>query len=172
MPHILVERGYAVAASFAFTALIQSAPIPGKIINGWLGEKLGRKLTIAGFMVLAAVGLLLFGSVTNPDTVRLYGFAMMFFGGGVFASLKIYWSEQYPTSLRGTGSGFVESCARFIGSVVSLAIMPVAMEKFGVNPPLVGVAIFLLVAALALLIVGKETKGKLLETVTEDAVQP
>lgn len=164
MPHILVQRGYALAASFAFTAIIQSAPVPGKIINGWLGETIGRKWAVASFLLLSAVGIVLFGSLQNTTTVLTYGFIMMFFGGGVFGSMKTYWSERYPTALRGTGSGTVEAISRLIGSVVALSVIPSALKVYGVLPTFEGLAAFLVIGALGVL-TGSETKGQYLEEI-------
>lgn len=168
MPHILVGRGFALAASFAFTALIQSAPIPGKIINGFFGEIFGRKLAVSGFMLLAAVGVAFFGGLSSPLAVAVYGFAMMFFGGGVFASMKTYWSEQYPTELRGSGSGLVESTARLIGSVLGLFMVPLALHRIGVQWTFDAVAVFLVFGALLIIVWGRETRGKLLEAISAD----
>jgi len=123
-------------------------------------------------MLVGALAITLFGSLTSPAAVALYGFAMTFFGVGLFGSIKVYWSEQYPTALRGRGSGMIESVGRFFGSVVGLSFVPLAFRELGVALTFTMLAAFLLIGALAIAIFGKETKDLSLEEISSDYAAP
>ena len=52
LPKALLAQGYAVQVSFGLSTLLFLVTIPGKILNGWMMERFGRRLTI--FLVLFA----------------------------------------------------------------------------------------------------------------------
>jgi MFS transporter, putative metabolite:H+ symporter len=165
-PSIFHERGLDIAGSLLFAAVITGAAIPGKLLNGWLGERFGRKPMYMLFMGLAGVGCLFFlGALGSTTLMLVYACAMSFFGTGAFPVLKIWYAEQYPTPVRGTGAATVEMVARLLGGVVGAYMFPSIVAKQGLGTAFTAVAIVTFVGVAVMAIFGRETRGKTLENI-------
>jgi hypothetical protein len=46
----------------------------------------------------------------------LLGFPMGFFGAGVFSGMGAFYTEQFPTRVRGVGQGFAYNLGRAVGA--------------------------------------------------------
>lgn len=164
LPFIFGKEGLTLAKSLIFAAIIIGAAIPGKILNGYLGETWGRKTMYVLFMGIAGVGALFFGGAKTAPLMILYGCLMSFFGTGAFPSLKMSYAEQYPTPIRTTGAATVETWARFLGGVVGSYTFPALIVTVGLIRSFDIVALVTFVAVLVLGIFGKETKNQSLES--------
>lgn len=170
-PSIFHARGLEIAHSLLFTAIITGAAIPGKLLNGWLGERYGRKPMYILFMGLAGVGCLFFlGALGSTTLMLVYACTMSFFGTGAFPVLKIWYAEQYPTPVRGTGAATVEMVARLLGGVVGAFAFPIVVAKNGLGTAFYAVAAVTFVGVIVMAIFGRETRGKTLERIEEELV--
>ncbi|MDB5085399.1 MAG: transporter, partial [Bacilli bacterium] len=131
MPTLFSLKGLTFAHSLLFTAIISAAAIPGKILNGYLAERIGRKSIFMIFMGLAGIACLFFGLAETPGSMMLFACVMSFCGTGAFPALKMSYAEQYPTSFRTTGAATVETAGRFFGGVVGSYAMPVILSAYG-----------------------------------------
>jgi putative MFS transporter len=165
-PTVLVKQGYAIGDVFLMTALIVVVSIPGKYFEAYCVERFGRKGTIVWFTVVAAAGAVMFGFSHNAAMAIAFGMVMSFFGIGVDPAIKIYGAEQYPTRVRETGVGFIEGVGRLFGGALAPFIMAF-MIGGGLPRAYVFVAVVAVIGALAVLFLGSETKGSILETVSE-----
>lgn len=165
LPLIFGQDGLTLAKSLVFAAIIIGAGIPGKLVNGWLGELWGRKAMYIIFMGIAGVGALFFGGAKTALFMIGYGCVMSFFGNGAFPSLKMSYSEQYPTPLRTTGSATVEMWGRFLGGVVGSFAFPSLIAGIGVIPSFRIVAVVCFVAVIILGGFSQETKNQSLESI-------
>jgi MFS transporter, putative metabolite:H+ symporter len=170
-PSIFHERGLEIAGSLLFTAIITGAAIPGKLLNGWLGERYGRKPMYMLFMGVAGVGCLFFiGALGSTTLMLVYACVMSFFGTGAFPVLKIWYAEQYPTPIRGTGAATVEMVSRLLGGVVGAYAFPVVVAQRGLATAFYAVAIVTFVGVIAMAFGGRETRGKTLERIEEESL--
>lgn len=171
MPLILSQKGFSFAESLAFTAIITAFAIPGKLLNGLLSERLGRKIAFVGFTLLAALGALFFEQVTSVTAILTCGAVMSFFGTGTFPGLKMYYAEQYDTPIRASGSATVETVARFVAGVAALTFFPLATASLGSAAVFDVIAGVTLIGALVVGLVGRETARQSLDEL-EDASTP
>ena len=86
---------------------------------------------------------------------------------GVYGPTTIYAGELYPTAMRATAVGWVFGIGR-IGSFLAPAIVGLMLASGLGAYVLHTFALTYLIAALALLAVGIETKGKVLEEITAE----
>lgn len=164
-PTIFSQIGIPYAKSLGFAALITAVAIPGKLLNGYLSERWGRKRTYAVFMGLAALGALFFATgPALPGLVTAF-LAMSFFGTGAFPGLKMYYAEQYPTAIRVRGAASVEAIGRTLGGIVGAAYMPVLWEVKGLSISFGLIAAMSGLAVLIMLLFGQETRGLTLEAI-------
>ncbi len=162
---LLQQAGFAVTKSISYTVLISLAGVPGFFFAAWLVEAWGRKGTCVLTLVGSAVFCYFYGTASSFTQLIACGLAMQFFLFGMWSVLYAYTPELYPTRARATGAG----CASAIGRVGSLigpyavgVILP-ALGQTGVFS--MGAGAFL-IAALIVLLLGEETKGRTLEDIS------
>lgn len=117
----------------------------------------GRKPIIFIYSVLAVIGFALLGWVTELYGMLAAGFLASFFGIGIFPILKLYIAEQYPTQLRGAGSGIGEAVSRLIGGVGATYYCAYILSNAGVSALFWFVAAAGLVFLIPLMLWGRET---------------
>ena len=145
--------------------LITIGGIPGFFTAALLLEKIGRKPTTAGFLVLSAVAAYFYGNATDQNALFVAGFIMQFFMFGMWSCLYAYTPELYPTRARSTGAGFASAFGR-IGAILGPMLVPILVQHGGVAAAFqVGAGGFL-IAALLVVVLGVETRGKTLETLS------
>jgi putative MFS transporter len=165
MPTIFTDLHVALTTALGFAALVTAAAIPGKMLNGWLSERWGRKPLFAVFMILAAVTAVLFTTTRSPGTMLLTAMGMSFFGTGAFPGLKMFYAEQYPTRYRVTGAATVEAVARTLGGIVGAAFMPLAWHVYGLSTAFWIIGTVAAASAIVMLVWAHETRGLTLEAI-------
>lgn len=146
IPTILFDQGYDLVKSFGFTLLITLAQLPGYAVAAWLIEVWGRRLTLSVFLVGSAVAALLFGTASTEGAIIAAGMALSFFNLGAWGALYAVTPEMYPTSLRGTGSGWAAGVGR-VASIIAPLSVPVLLVAGGKPVLFVVFAIFFAVAS-------------------------
>jgi putative MFS transporter len=163
MPTIFVSHGLKFATSLIFTAIITAAAIPGKLTNGWLAERLGRRAAYVVFMGAAGFGAVFFAISGSVTSSVLFACVMSFFGTGAFPALKMSFAEQYPIELRATGSATVETVSRFFGGVVGAYALPILLHSEGQTVSFIIIALVAFAGVITELTATVETQGKTLE---------
>lgn len=163
MPTILSKEHMSGPIVLEFAALIMAASIPGKLVEAWLVERVGRKPVIIGFTLIAAVAALCFPSVRSVWGIVGLGMALAFFGVSVDPAIKIFSAEQYPTAIRGTGVGLTEGVGRLLGGALAPYIMAVMLSSGGIEGSFVFIAAVAVVGALSVALLSGETQGRVLE---------
>lgn len=177
LPKALVAQGYDIRLSFGLSSLLFFVTIPGKILNGYMMEWIGRRLTIFLAMFLSVFGLALMviahgltGQILGMDA-RTFAFMLGVIVTGVtvlscFPAVRIYMTEQFPTNLRGRGYFFAEMVGRAVAGIP----IPFFMAGYIGSPTVFfgTILLFSLMGAFVPLLLGQETTGPL-ELVTEGA---
>ncbi|WP_457107741.1 MFS transporter [Methylobacterium sp. P5_C11] len=162
---LLKERGFSIVGSVGFVTLITVGGIPGFFTAALMLEKVGRKATTAAFLIFAAVAAYFYGNAVDQTWLFVSGFIMQFFMFGMWSCLYAYTPELYPTRARATGAGFASAFGR-IGAILGPMIVPVLVRDYGPATAFqVGAGGFL-IAAILVLTLGVETRGKVLEAVS------
>ncbi len=163
MPTILRSEGVPAKRVDFLTALIMAASIPGKWVEAWLVEKIGRKSVIVGFSLVAAVAAVLFPMMHSVSLWVAMGLIFAFFGIAVDPAMKVFAAEQYPTEMRAAGVGYAEGWARLLGGALAPYIMALWLEQGGVAVSFDFVAAIAVAGALVVAWLGQETRGRVLE---------
>ena len=131
IPSLFVERHIVLSSAYLFTLIITGAQIPGKLLNGVLGELVGRKLIYLIYMVVAVGAAYFFGHSATPLAMVAWGGLMWFSAPGSAPSYKMWYAEQYPTPIRATGQSTVEAIGgRLLGGVVWTYLFPLLLARF------------------------------------------
>ncbi|WP_321800239.1 MFS transporter [Burkholderia sp. BCC1988] len=166
---LLQNAGYEATKSVIYTVAISLAGIPGFAVFAWLLEDWGRKFSCVLALTGSAIFAYLYGQAATTHTpveqLIAVGMCMQFFLFGMWSVLYAYTPELYPTRVRATGAGFASAVGRLgslLGPSVIGLVLPLAGQR-GVFT--IGAASFL-IAALAVITLGVETRGRALEEVS------
>lgn len=167
LPALLVGQGFAEVQSFRFTLIITLAQIPGYFTAAWLVEKIGRKATLAPFMLLCALASWFFGGARTGNEMVLWGCLVSFFNLGAWGVTYGYTPELYATRLRGTGTGFAAAFGRIGGILAPLAVgKMIGSWGGGFHAVFTMFAVVLLAGAVGVVLLGEETRGRTLEEIS------
>lgn len=162
---LLAQAGYSIAESIRFVVLMALWGIPGFLTSSYLLEKIGRKPTLTGFVVLSAVFAYFYGQASSTTELIVLGSFMQFFFFGMWSALYAYTPEVFPTRARSTGAGTASGMGR-LGALIGPALVPVVLATYGEGSAFVMAAGSFVLGALVVLILGPETKNRVLEEVS------
>ena len=162
---LLASSGYTIQKSMAYALLIQLGGIPGFLVTTYLIDKVGRKATLIIGLLGSAVMAYLYGNAPNLTLLIVFGLLLQYFFWTLWPALYAFTPEVYPTRLRATGTGFVMSMGR-LGAILGPYVAGLILGKDYVQGPVFIMALVaFVIAALAVLLLVPETKGKVLEEV-------
>ena len=131
----VLTEGKGVTFGSALTVLIVSnaAAYIGYLCHGFVGDRIGRRLTIAGGWVISGLAytLMLFGPSSPGFVLTMYTVGL-FFIIGPYAALLFFMGESFPTRIRGTGASFVNAMGP-IGAIVGGALLTTFLTVTGDN---------------------------------------
>ncbi|HWE75470.1 MAG TPA: MFS transporter, partial [Stellaceae bacterium] len=165
LPTILTQRGLPLSDAILLQLVQAGAAIFGYSACSFLIDRYGRRPVLflyyfvgAGFHLWFAMasGLWMFAAIACVGWVN----------PGVYGPTTIYAGELYPTEMRATAVGWVFGIGR-IGSFLAPTIVGL-MLAYGLGAYVLHTfALTYLIAALALVAIGIETKGRTLEEIVE-----
>jgi MFS family permease len=131
----VLTNGKGVSFGSALIVLIVSnaAAYIGYLCHGFVGDRIGRRLTIAGGWVISGLAytLMLFGPSSDAFVLTMYTIGL-FFIIGPYAALLFFMGESFPTRVRGTGASFVNAMGP-IGAIVGSALLTAFLSLSGNN---------------------------------------
>ncbi|MFE8154491.1 MFS transporter [Brenneria goodwinii] len=158
LPSVMMMKGFDLVKSFGYVLMMTVAQLPGYFSVAWLIERVGRRWVLAVYLLGTLVSAYFFGIAESGAQLLLYGSLLSFFNLGAWGALYAYTPEQYPTRIRTTGAGVAAAIGR-IGGIFG-PLMVGYLVSAGV--PIGGIfslfSIAILLAVLAIVILGKETK--------------
>lgn len=167
-PTLLVDLGYSIVTSLGVSLLSYIMQTPGYYVAAFISEKIGRKTLLAFFMLAGAVVAIALAYSRNFILIVLFYALMSFFLNGLFGGVYIYTPEQYPTSFRTSGMGYASSFAR-VGAIISPILFGALVLSIHFSGVFAMSFIIMLIGALAVIILGKETTSKDLEATSAPA---
>jgi putative MFS transporter len=163
LPGIFRAQGFTFLATYQATFLLALAQLPGYFSAAWLVERWGRVRTLGLYLLGSAAATYVFAVVTNLTGIVTASVLMSFFALGAWGALYAYTPELYPTSARGTGMGWAGGVARIAG--VLAPILGARLLDLDLTLALTVYAAAFAVAGGAVLMIGRETRGKRLTDV-------
>jgi MFS family permease len=159
LPLYMNARGLSVMHTGGYLLVVIVGSFAGYLTAAHLADKIGRKWTLALFAVLSFTTVLLYMVLPISNHVMLFlGFPLGFFPSGAFSPMGAFFSELFPTSLRGSGQGFVYNLGRGAGALFpSLVGYFSAHMQLGKAIAVFSVAAYMLMALSVLLL--PETRG-------------
>jgi len=95
----------------------------GYVTHGYIGDRVGRRETIAFGWLVSSVAFLLMLLVAHGFAAVIILYTVgLFFLIGPYSAVLFYMGESYPTRIRGTGSSFVNSMGP-LGAIGGSAVL-------------------------------------------------
>ncbi|MCM3087872.1 MFS transporter [Bhargavaea ginsengi] len=158
LPSVMVMKGFDLIHSFGYVLLMTLAQLPGYFTAAWLIERVGRKFVLSVFMIGTAISALVFGNADTTWLLLTAGAFLSFFNLGAWGALYAYSPEQYPTVIRGTGTGTAAAVGRVGGIFGPLLVGSLAGAGVGLGLIFSIFTGAVLIGAAAVLVLGTETK--------------
>ena len=159
LPLYMNVRGLSVTHTGGYLMIVIAGSFAGYLTAAYLADKIGRKWTLALFAVLSFTTVLLYMVLPISDHVMLFlGFPLGFFPSGAFSPMGAFFTELFPTSLRGSGQGFAYNLGRGVGALFP-SLVGYFSSHLGLGNAIAvfAVAAYLLMALSVLLL--PETRG-------------
>ena len=163
LPTILTQRGIPLTQAISFQLVQALAAVVGYAACGFLIDWYGRRPVLFLYYFVGAFFHLWFAEASGLWMYAAIA-AVGWVNPGVYGSTGIYVSELHPTHLRATAVGWFFGIGR-IGSFLAPAVVGF-MLAYGLGAYVLHTfALTFLIASFALLLVGVETKGLVLEQI-------
>lgn len=161
LPIKMAGEGFGFMRGQVFLIVLALVQLPGFALSAYGVEEWGRKPTLVGFLLLSAIGCLLYSLGTSPAVVigstLLLSFALL----GTWGALYAFTPEVYPTGLRASGMGMASAVARLGGLLAPAVIAPVMASHFTLS--LAMLSTMLVLAALSIWLVDVESRNRALD---------
>ena len=118
------QGGLALGASWTTILLVtmQTGTFFGYITFGYVADAFGRRPTFVGYLLTAAVLVLVYISTHNPWLLMIFGPMVAFCGTGVFSGFGAVSAEIFPTSVRATAQGLTFNGGRMISGFAPFVV--------------------------------------------------
>lgn len=158
LPSVMMMKGFDMVKSFQYILIMTLAQLPGYFTVAWLIERVGRKWVLVSYLSGTLISAYLFGQANTANQLLIYGALLSFFNLGAWGAMYAYTPEQYTTNIRATGSGMAASVGRIGGILGPLMVGLLMAKDFSVSAVFALFSLSILVAIMAIVILGKETK--------------
>lgn len=160
LPNYLSTRfGFGLTQSATWTAVTILGMAVGIYAFGQVADRVGRKPAFFGWMLGAAVMVVVYSKLTDPTALLFAGAGMGFFVNGMLGGYGALMSELYPTAARATAQNVLFNIGRAVGGFGPVAVGAVA-AAFGFDTAIALLALLYLLDILAMWLLIPERRGE------------
>ncbi|MBM6617117.1 MFS transporter [Bacillus suaedaesalsae] len=163
LPSVMVMKGFSLIRSFEYVLIMTLAQLPGYFTAAYFIEKIGRKFVLVVYLIGTAASAYVFGNSDSTTLLLTSGIFLSFFNLGAWGALYAYTPEQYPTSIRGTGSGMASAFGRIGGVLGPLVVGYLVADDIPISVIFTIFTVSILIGVVVVQIWGKETKQTVLQ---------
>jgi MFS family permease len=156
------ERHLTIVGATGYLAFLILGSFAGYLTGAWLADRIGRRNLFLSFSVAAIALVLAYTQIPVSNRVTwLLGFPLGFFATGYFSGVGAFFTELFPTRIRGSAQGFCYNFGRGLG-----ALFPTLIGYLSASLSLGSAIAIFAVIAYGLLFVAAlllpETRGRVL----------
>ena len=158
--YLKTVRGLSVFNTGGYLFVVIAGSFVGYMVSAWLADRLGRKRTLVLFAVCSFLTVIAYTYLPIGNSVMLVlGFPLGFFASGSFSPIGAFFTELFPSRLRGSGQGFSYNVGRGIGALFPTLVGYLSARMgLGHAISVFAVAAYLTMIGAALLL--PETRGR------------
>ena len=118
LPLYLNARGLSVISTGIYLMVVIAGSFAGYMTSAHLTDWIGRKASLVIFAIGSFTAIAIYTVMTLSNTATLLlGFPLGFFPSGSFSPMGSFFTELFPTSMRGSGQGFTYNLGRGVGAL-------------------------------------------------------
>ena len=162
--YLKTVRHLSILNTGGYMIVIIAGSFCGYLVGAYLTDAIGRRRSLILFAVCCALSVLAYTFLpfNNGPAMMMLGFPLGFFASGSFSPVGAFFTELFPSNVRGSGQGFSYNIGRGIG-----ALFPALVGYLGNRLSLgKAIAIFAVAAYLIMIfavLLLPETQGKELQ---------
>jgi benzoate transport len=159
LPNYLSTRfGYGLTQSATWTAVTIAGMALGIFLFGHISDRVGRRPAFLGYMLGAAVMVLVYSQLTAASALLIAGAVMGFFVNGMLGGYGALMSELYPTAARATAQNVFFNIGRAVAGFGPL-VVGIVSASYGFQTAIAGLALLYVLDIVALLALIPERRG-------------
>jgi MFS family permease len=162
LPNYLSTRfGFSLTQSATWTAVTILGMAAGIFAFGHIADRVGRKPAFFGYMLGAAVMVVVYSRLTDPAALLVVGAIMGFFVNGMLGGYGALMSELYPTEARATAQNVLFNIGRAVGGFGPVVVGAVALS-LGFETAIALLALLYILDIIAMWLLIPERRGSAL----------
>jgi benzoate transport len=159
LPNYLSSRfGYGLTQSAVWTAVTIAGMALGIFMFGHIADRLGRRPAFFGYMLGAAIMVVVYSQLVDPTALLIGGAVMGFFVNGMLGGYGALISELYPTAARATAQNVFFNIGRGVAGFGPLAVGAVS-AVYGFQTAIALLALLYILDIIALFLLVPERIG-------------
>jgi MFS family permease len=112
------ERHLSVIGTSGYLAILIAGSFSGYLVGAWLSDRIGRRNLFLLFSILSPLLVIVYMILPISDHLMLVlGFPLGFCASAYYSGLGPFFTEMFPTRLRGSGQGFAYNFGRGFGAL-------------------------------------------------------
>jgi putative MFS transporter len=145
---------------YLLLALSALSQFPGYAAAIWLVDRIGRKPTLAAFLLLGGVSGYAFAAADTTTVYVISLFFVGFFNLGAWGALYPYTSELFPTRVRASAFGMLEGVGKAAAIAGPYIFGHLKDSTGGTFWPLTFIALVMAAGGVIAAVLGQETRGR------------
>jgi len=159
LPNYLSTRfNYGLTQSAIWTAVTIAGMALGIFLFGHIADRFGRRPAFLGYMLGAAIMVVVYSQLVDPTALLIGGAVMGFFVNGMLGGYGALMSELYPTAARATAQNVFFNIGRGVAGFGPLAVGAVS-AVYGFQTAIALLAFLYILDIVALLLLIPERNG-------------
>jgi len=163
--YLKTVRHLSILNTGGYMIVIIAGSFCGYLVGAYLTDAIGRRRSLILFAVCCALSVLAytFLPLNNGPAMLMLGFPLGFFASGSFSPVGAFFTELFPSSVRGSGQGFSYNIGRGVGALFPTLVGYLGNRlSLGRAIAIFAVAAYLIMILAVLLL--PETQGKQLQS--------
>jgi MFS family permease len=156
------ERHLSVIGTSGYLAVLIAGSLSGYLVGAWLSDWIGRRNLFLLFSLTAPLLVIAYLALPIPDHLMLVlGFPLGFCASAYYSGLGPFFTEMFPTHLRGSGQGFAYNFGRGIGALFP-ALVGILAERMSLGGAITVFAVLAYGLFFVMALIMPETRGRVL----------
>nr|WP_276310826.1 MFS transporter [Bifidobacterium sp. SO4] len=160
--YLNTELNLSLTSTGIWTAVTVLGMMLGISVFGFLADHLGRRPAFWIFQIGAAIMVVVYSQLKDPNALLIGGFFMGMFANGMIGGYGALISELFPTELRATAQTALYNTGRFIGGGLGPVVIAAIATGHGFGFALATIASIYIIAFITMFFI-PERKGAALE---------
>jgi len=156
--YLSTQFGYGLTQSAVWTAVTIAGMAAGIFCFGHIADRVGRRPAFFGYMLAAAIMVVVYSRLTGAVELLIGGAVMGFFVNGMLGGYGALISELYPTAARATAQNVFFNIGRAVAGFGPLVVGAIS-AVYGFQTAIAGLALLYVLDIAALFLLVPERRG-------------